>query len=237
MAYIVYMHVNKLNGKVYVGITHHNNPNKRWGYSGQKYNHSTKFLHAIQKYGWDNFDHIVLCNTTKERAIVMEKVLIAHYKRIGMSYNLADGGEGTDRITEENRKAVSERMRTNHPMKGKHHTSKARTLISEANRKRVYTEEQKRQIAEAGNIGRETMRKRGYWLPKESIKRIAESLSMPVLQLDLEGNVIREFSSTIEADLFVNNGKRHNHIADVCNGKRKTANGYRWMYKEERRAI
>lgn len=234
MTYIVYMHVNKLNGKVYVGITHHSNPNKRWGYGGQKYNHSTKFLHAIAKYGWDSFDHIVLCKTTKERAIVMEKVLIAHYKRIGMSYNIGEGGEGSQSFSEET-KAKLKAYKSAHPaMAGRHHTPEAKAKISEAGKRRIYTEEQKKQIAKAGELGRETMRKRGYWLSEESIKKMTEKLSRPVLQLDLDGNVIAEFASASLADKALSSGKGH-HIDSVCNGKRKTAYGYKWAYKEERR--
>lgn len=234
--FTVYMHVNKINGHMYIGLTHHVNPNKRWGYSGQKYTHCVKFTHAIKKYGWNNFDHIILCRTNRERAIVIERTLIAHYKRLGISYNLTDGGEGTECISEKNRRITSERMRNNHPMKGKHHTPEAKAKISEAGKKRVYTEEQKRQIAEAGNIGRETMRNRGYWVPKESIKKIAEKLSKPVLQMDLDGNIIAEFASASIADKTFSNGKGH-HIGSVCNGTRKTAYGYKWMYKEERRGI
>lgn len=234
--YLVYMHVNKINGKVYVGITHHVNPNKRWGYSGQHYNHCNKFVNAINKYGWNNFEHIILCRTNKDKAIVLERTLIAHYKRLGISYNLADGGEGTECITEENRKKLSERMRTNHPMKGKHHTTETRAKISEAGKRRVYTEEQRRQIARVGELGRETMKKRGYWIPEEGIKRIIEKNSKPVLQLDLDGNVIAEFASATIADKSFSNGKGH-HIGSVCNGKRNTAYGFKWRYKEERRSV
>lgn len=47
--YIVYIHKNKINGKVYVGITHYTNPEKRWsyGYCGNPY-----FQSAISKYGF-----------------------------------------------------------------------------------------------------------------------------------------------------------------------------------------
>lgn len=232
--FLVYMHVNKVNGKVYVGLTHHVNPNKRWGYSGQKYYHCTKFTRAIKKYGWDNFEHIILCRTSKERAIIIEKSLISYYKKLGISYNLSDGGEGTEAITEQNRKALRERLRKNPPMKGKHHTPEVRALISKAVRqRRVYTEAQKEQLRRVSEKGRETMRKRGYWIPEESVKRIAEQLSKSVVQLDIDGNYIREFSSTRDADRFINNGKCHNHISDVCKGKRKTEGGYKWMYKDE----
>ena len=235
--FLVYMHINKINGKVYVGITHHANPNKRWGYSGQKYTHCKKFVNAIKKYGWDNFDHYVICRTDKEKAKAIEITLIAHYKKLGISYNLSDGGDGAESITEANRKAISERMQKNHPMKGKHHTPKARAKISEANRKRVYTEEQKEQLRKAGELGRKKMKDRGWKRSEESIKKQVEKISKPVLQLDLSGNILREFPSTRVADEYMNHGKRCNHIADVCNGKRQTANGYRWKYKEERRSI
>lgn len=232
--FLVYLHINKINGNVYVGITHHINPNKRWGYSGQKYTHCIKFAHAINKYGWNNFDHIVLCRTNKERAVTIERALIGHYKRLGISYNITDGGEGAECISDENRRKIKERMKTNPPMKGKHHTLEARAKISEANKKRVYTEEQKEQLRKAGELGRKTMMERGWQRSQEAVKRQAEKLSKPVLQLDLAGNIIREFPSTIEADKYINNGKRYNHIADVCNGKRKSACGYIWRYKEER---
>lgn len=236
--FIVYMHINKVNGNVYVGITHHVNPNKRWGYSGQKYTHCIKFFNAIRKYGWDNFEHIVLCRTTREKAILLERTLIAHYKRLKISYNLADGGEGSESISAETHKELKEIKSKNPPMLGKHHTPEAKKLISEANKRRVYTEEQKRQIAD---IGRKTLQRLGWRRSPESIKKQSEKMSRAILQLDLDGNIIREFSSTIEADKFCHNGKRYNHIADVCNGKRNTDAGYKWVYKDsyinERRVI
>lgn len=232
--YLVYMHVNKINGKVYVGITHHVNPNKRWGYSGQHYNHCNKFVNAINKYGWNNFEHIILCRTNKDKAIVLERTLIAHYKKLGISYNLADGGEGTECVTEENRKKISERMRTNHPMKGKHHTPEARAKISEAGRNRVMKESTRQKLYEKVWSRRKGMH---FTFPPGHGQKAAELLSRPVLQLDLQGNVLKEFPSTRVADEFIHGGKRHNHIADVCNGKRKTDGGYKWIYKEERRSI
>lgn len=47
---------------------------------------------AILKYGWNNFEHIILCKTSKDRAIVLEQYLIRHYKRKGLSYNISNGG-------------------------------------------------------------------------------------------------------------------------------------------------
>ena len=66
--YIVYQHKNKINNKVYIGITSQI-PERRWGSNGCNYKSSPHFYSAIQKYGWDNFEHnILFTNLTKEKA-------------------------------------------------------------------------------------------------------------------------------------------------------------------------
>lgn len=232
--FIVYMHVNKVNGHVYIGITHHTNPYRRWGYGGDKYLHCVKFMHAIQKYGWKNFEHIVLCKTSKDRAILIEQTLISHYKKLGICYNIANGGEGAEAMSEETKQKLK-KIKSKHPaMQGRHHTPEARAKISEAGRNRVMKPSTRQLLEEKVWSKRRNV---PIIRSKESIRKQAEKTSMAVLQLDLNGNALREFPSTRVADEFINNGKRHNHIADVCNGKRKTAGGYMWKYKEERRAV
>lgn len=51
--YVVYIHKNILNGKVYVGQTC--NLSERWRNNGKNYFNSIKFYNAIKKYGWDNY--------------------------------------------------------------------------------------------------------------------------------------------------------------------------------------
>lgn len=73
--YCVYIHTNKINGKKYVGQTCQE-PEKRWK-NGKGYHNNIYFTRAIQKYGWDNFEHeIIKCNLTKEEADDIEKLLI-----------------------------------------------------------------------------------------------------------------------------------------------------------------
>ena len=51
--------------------------------------------------------------------------------------------------------------------------------------------------------------------------------SKPVLQYDLEGNFIREWESTMECG---RNGYNQGHVAECCQGKRKTHKGFIWRY-------
>ena len=88
--YCVYAHVNKQNGKMYVGIT--NNVKIRWQGNGSSYKHSKKFWNAIEKYGWDNFNHIVLIEgVSREMAHIIECELIKKYDLLELGYNKSPG--------------------------------------------------------------------------------------------------------------------------------------------------
>lgn len=75
--YTVYMHKNKINGKVYIGITKQK-PQYRWN-DGNGYKKQL-FYKAIQKYGWNNFEHYILFeNLTKSEAEQKEIEFIKIY--------------------------------------------------------------------------------------------------------------------------------------------------------------
>lgn len=89
--FVVYIHRNLVNGKVYIGQTC--NLSERWRCNGKNYLNSTKFYNAIKKYGWDNFSHEVLYdNLNQEAADIIEKELIEKYDSINNGYNLKEGG-------------------------------------------------------------------------------------------------------------------------------------------------
>lgn len=90
----VYMHVNKHNGRKYIGITCEN-VNSRWR-GGRAYKCNEHFRHAIDKYGWDEgFEHVVLFdNLTQQEAMNKEVELISKYRNTPEGvYNITDGGE------------------------------------------------------------------------------------------------------------------------------------------------
>lgn len=92
-SYCVYMHESP-NCKKYIGITRQK-PERRWqngfGYVNNKY-----FYRAIEKYGWENFKHIIIKdNLSKENAEKLEIELIKKYESNNPNngYNILDGGK------------------------------------------------------------------------------------------------------------------------------------------------
>lgn len=60
-------------------------------------------------------------------------------------------------------------------------------------------------------------------------KRGAEKRSKKVIQLDLNDNVLNEFESMKQAEQKT--GASASHISKCCNGKLKSAGGYKWRKK------
>ena len=111
--YTVYQHKNKINGKVYIGITKQK-PEQRWRH-GQGYKSSPHFYAAIQKYGWDNFEHNILFqNLTKEEACKKEQELIAKYHSMDreFGYNSTSGGD-IFTMNKETKQKISQSMMGN----------------------------------------------------------------------------------------------------------------------------
>ena len=55
-------------------------------------------------------------------------------------------------------------------------------------------------------------------------------LSKPILMLDLNGRILKEFSSIHEATRYL--GKKNSgYLSSICNNENKTAYGYKWKYK------
>lgn len=154
--YTVYMHKNKTNGKVYIGITRLK-PERRWR-KGTRYNENKYFTSAIQKYGWDGFEHVILYSgLSKEQAEEIEIKLITEYKATNREYgyNIENGGNATGKISEETRKKISlahkgkkltpeqkEKRKgcqagEKHPLYGKHHKESTKQLLREKFSKKV----------------------------------------------------------------------------------------------------
>lgn len=130
--FTVYCHISP-SGKRYVGITGKRTLS-RWRKDGSGYFSSPHISRAIKKYGWDNFQHIIIAeNLSKEWACKIEIDLIRDWKLQDpkFGYNISYGGEVHQHLDETKKKISitktgrkdSEETRRKKSMsgKGKHH--------------------------------------------------------------------------------------------------------------------
>lgn len=61
-------------------------------------------------------------------------------------------------------------------------------------------------------------------------KKRNDKIRKKVIQYDKENNIINEYNSLIEAE--IKTGVRNGNISQCCKGKRKSAGGYIWKYKQ-----
>ena len=153
-SYLVYVHLNKTDGKCYVGVTKKKNPNGRW-HNGNGYSYNPYFYRAIQKYGWDGFEHIIFAsNLTKEEASNAERLLILKLKsdNVEFGYNLCSGGYDCQGLKGQRNPMYGKRSdkaieasiasRT-----GKHLTEEHKQKISKGNKGRIKTETERINIS------------------------------------------------------------------------------------------
>lgn len=242
--YCVYKHTNKINGKVYIGITSQK-PQKRWD-CGRGYKKNKHFWDAIQKYGWENFEHEILFeNVTPDDAFSKEKELILEYgsRDYRKGYNISTGGEG----------GATGLVGENHPMYGKKHSREAIKRMSDKKKGIPYSPERYESFLKS--LNREKLRERAYrtiagcnkgkTLSEETRRKISESnrglkrsnetkvnigksKSKAVIQLTKEGEILRSWMSARQAALEL--GIQAGHISKVCKNQRKTAGGFAWQY-------
>lgn len=147
--FTVYAHKNKTNGKMYIGITCQKLKD-RWK-NGLGYTLNSHMGRAIQKYGWDSFDHLIIATgLSNEKAKEIEKSLVdlLDLTNPEKGYNEAKGGGGGG-------------------MYKKHHTDEVKKRISEARKINGFSEEHKKHISEAKKGTRHHMAKPVYQYTKE----------------------------------------------------------------------
>lgn len=136
--YTIYCHRNKINNKSYIGQTCQKL--ERRFREGEGYIHCSYFYHAIQKYGWNNFEHFILFdNLTLEEANFLEKKLIMLFDTTNPNkgYNLDSGGANKIHF-EETKQKISDSLKgrfakEKNPMFGKISPNAKKVLCIETN--------------------------------------------------------------------------------------------------------
>lgn len=236
--YKVYMH-RFPNGKVYIGITRVA-PKERWR-NGKGYSENRFMQFAINKYGWENVDHIILFSGLSQKEAELKEVeLIAKYNSTDQNfgYNIENGGNVVGKTSETARKHIGEAVLKYHAEHPEY-----RKRLSAAHKGKKLPQEQKDKIGAAhkgkkrSNQAKENMSAAQQKARKEHPEmwdKAVEKRRKAVLQLDKEGNILKQWeSSGIAAEAI---GIAKSAIVNCCTGRSKTAAGYRWEYVDKRKA-
>lgn len=238
--YTVYIHKNKINQKIYVGLTKQN-PLTRWRSKGEGYKKQPKFWNAIQKYGWDNFEHIILkTNLTADEASQLEKELIKSFNSVQNGYNADEGGIITNHSPETIKKIKN-------AMIGKTHSQQTKNKISNSKykeKKAIICIETKKEYLSASDAMKETGIDKssiskacygtiytagGYhWCFKGEEPEIKKDKRLKPVICITTGKI---YSSISEAARDTNSDP--SNIKKVCDGKYKTTNKLKWKYYQE----
>lgn len=127
---------------MYVGITQ-KSLKERFRSNGLGYKSCSHFWYAIQKYGWNNFDHeVIASHLTEEEACNMEKLLIKELNLTdqNVGYNISEGGnkgclltgERHPRYGKRNTPEANEKNRLAHIGKHSKMSDEARSKISKS---------------------------------------------------------------------------------------------------------
>lgn len=131
--YCIYAHINKTNGKIYVGQTC--NIKDRWKNEGSAYKKCKRFYNALKKYKWNGFLHeIWKTDLTLEEANYWECFYIERYKTTDEEhgYNLTSGGSN-GKHSEETKALMSEKSKgENNSQYGTHHSPEHNAKIGKS---------------------------------------------------------------------------------------------------------
>lgn len=224
--YVVYMHTNRVNGKRYVGITKQK-PEHRWRLDGSGYFRSPYFWNAIQKYGWECFDHEILDrDLSREDACVLEKYYIDFYKTHDKKYgyNMTDGGDGSLgwKPTDETIRKRSQKL------KGRKLSAQHIERIRKANTGKKASDETRQKQRES-HLGKKPP-EHVLLIAKVNLEEAHEKQKKKVYCIDHEGRRT-DFDSIKSAAAFYNEPSLNKNFKIIVETGR-IVNGRQWFYKE-----
>jgi hypothetical protein len=84
----VYVHINKINNKKYIGFSKNDDAESRWGVGGIGYENQRFYNEGILPFGWDNFEHKILIKDIPiSLGKTLEYLLIEKLDLINEGYN------------------------------------------------------------------------------------------------------------------------------------------------------
>jgi group I intron endonuclease len=224
---VVYLVENLVNGKKYIGMDTKNNPN----YLGS----GTLIIKAVKKYGKLNFkksilEHCSSLNELEER----ETWWINYFNALERKdfYNLEDnrkrGINPFANKTPEELKEISSKIKSkerNNKIGKANSKPKPEGFgekLSKINKGKIRSEESKLKQSKSLK-GRKSPNKGNKWSEEQK-----QQLGKPILQCYINGNLIKEWYSTRDAE----NKLGLKGITNNLKGRTKTCGGFIWKYKK-----
>lgn len=202
----IYKISNTVNTKLYIGKTSYS-LDKRWKEhvrDSKKESLDIRPLYrAMNKYGVEVFKIELIEETTEELINDREKYWIDYYNSFTKGYNATLGGDGSSYIDRDYVVKCYTGLRS---MRATAYTLKI-------------DEKTVRKILKECNVS---------ILPKSEIQK--ELLGKQVAKIDKQTNQTLEVFLSIKDAAKSVIGANFSHISAVCNGKRKTAYGFKWMF-------
>jgi len=231
---IIYLTTNLINNKKYVGKDSNNNPK----YLGS----GVLLLEDIKIYGKENFKKETLEHCNSDEELTLKETYWIHKLNALYSnefYNLVDysAGWNLEKLGEEKYNYIIDKI--SHSTKGilkpilKTDNSRKEKLskANKGNPKPKGFGEKISQIKLGKKLSKEHCEKiKQGKLGKKQPKSFIDKIHKPIIQLDINNNIICEFNSIEEASNSNPKFKRSN-ISCCLIGYSKTAYGFKWKYK------
>ena len=220
--YRIYCIANKMS---YIGQT--TNWEKRLKKHKWELKNNKHLQNAWNKYGSKNFEFSLILECKEEDLDFEEKywLNIFGYPDNKKVFNLESGGHANKHLSVETKEKISAFN------KGKHLTKEHRKKLSDSKKGeknpcygKTYSSEERQKIS---------LKMKSIKHNQNSINAIKQSninKQIPVLQYDLNGNFIKEYSGIQFAARETKS--QASLIHKVCNGERKKTNGFIWKYKK-----
>ena len=230
---IIYKVTNKENGKIYIGQTIQtlNERKNKHYYKARQEEYTTHFINALRKYPEEVFTwEIIDEEETQEALDEKEKYWIAYYNSVEEGYNTKDGGQ-TIVVTDKFLKQCGSYPFYAFDLKG----NKLGEFLNQREFSRQYG-------VGKGDIYRMLHNQTHYCngvicIDKETFteKRLQECIKQaqmkatPFIARNIEtGEVFGPFTNKTECKKTL--GLKSNHISEVLEKKRKTQEGYTFVY-------
>ena len=214
--YKVYVHISP-NGKRYYGITCQE-VEKRWK-NGKGYYKNEYFTKAINKYGWDNFEHIVIARGLTEEEAKWTKIkLIREWDTTNPEYGYNETHKGNAQ-TEKAKKKISEAN------KGHTHTEEAKKKISKTHKGKPQTEKHRNKIGESNKSKTQTDETKEKISKKNKGKAYKKQTRVYCVELDRYFETVREASEYI--------GRNRCSLSNALDKENRTCGGYHWLRAED----